>query len=115
SPRRHGRIGRPRSGRWNPAPTGRVRSTPLCAASAPRGAADNLAARTLPRGNAARRRLTRAGDGAWFGAFDAGRLQAQLGVCDAGGGRARYQDVETDPAARRHGLAGPPGWLSWRV
>ena len=66
----------------------------------------------LARRNAARRRLTRAGDGAWFGAFDAGRLQAQLGVCDAGGGRARYQDVETDPAARRQGLAGT---LVWRA
>ncbi len=55
---------------------------------------------------AARRRLTRSGRGAWFGAFTRGRLLAQLGVCDAGGGLARYQDVETDPAARRQGLAG---------
>jgi len=54
----------------------------------------------------ARQRLTRAGHGAWFGAFGGGRLLAQLGVCDAGAGRARYQDVETDPAARRRGLAG---------
>jgi Acetyltransferase (GNAT) family. len=33
-------------------------------------------------------------------------------VCDAGGGLARYQDVETDPAARRRGLAGT---LVWRA
>ena len=60
----------------------------------------------LRRRAAARRRLTRAGMGAWFGAFMGGRLLAQLGVCDAGGGLARYQDVETDPVARRRGLAG---------
>lgn len=58
------------------------------------------------RRSADRRRLTQAGRAAWFGAFDGGRLLAQLGVCDAGGGLARYQDVETDPAARRRGLAG---------
>jgi GNAT superfamily N-acetyltransferase len=33
-------------------------------------------------------------------------------VCDAGGGLARYQDVETDPGARRRGLAGT---LVWRA
>jgi GNAT superfamily N-acetyltransferase len=64
----------------------------------------------LIRRNAARRRLIRAGWGAWFGAFGGGRLLAQLGVCDAGDGRARYQDVETDPAARRRGLAGTLVW-----
>ena len=64
----------------------------------------------LIRRNAARRRLIRAGRGAWFGAFGGGRLLAQLGVCDAGDGRARYQDVETDPAARRRGLAGTLVW-----
>ncbi len=64
----------------------------------------------LVRRNAARRRLIRAGRGAWFGAFGGGRLLAQLGVCDAGDGRARYQDVETDPAARRRGLAGTLVW-----
>jgi len=63
---------------------------------------------------AARRRLTRAGRGAWFGAFSRGRLLAQLGVCDAGGGLARYQDVETDPAARRQGLAGTLVWHAGR-
>ena len=63
---------------------------------------------------AARRRLTRAGAGAWFGAFSGGRLLAQLGVCDAGGGFARYQDVETDPVARRRGLAGTLVWHAGR-
>ena len=63
---------------------------------------------------AARRRLTQAGRGAWFGAFTRGRLLAQLGVCDAGGGLARYQDVETDPAARRQGLAGTLVWHAGR-
>jgi ribosomal protein S18 acetylase RimI-like enzyme len=60
---------------------------------------------------ATRRRLTRA---AWFGAFDGDRLLAQLGVCDAGGGLARYQDVETDPAARRQGLAATLVWHAGR-
>lgn len=68
----------------------------------------------LKRRAAARRRLTRAGSGAWFGAFSGGRLLAQLGVCDAGGGFARYQDVETDPAARRQGLAGTLVWHAGR-
>jgi len=54
---------------------------------------------------AARRRLTEAGHGAWFGAFRDGQLLAQLGLFGAGGGLARYQDVETHPAARRQGLA----------
>jgi GNAT superfamily N-acetyltransferase len=60
----------------------------------------------LKRRAAARRRLTQTGNGAWFGAFSGGRLLAQLGLCDAGSGFARYQDVETDLAARRQGLAG---------
>jgi len=63
---------------------------------------------------AARRRLTQAGRGAWFGAFTGGRLRAQLGVCDAGDGLARYQDVETDPGARRQGLAGTLVWRAGR-
>jgi len=68
----------------------------------------------LKRRAAARRRLTRAGSGAWFGAFSGGRLLAQLGVCDAGDGFARYQHVETDPAARRQGLAGTLVWHAGR-
>jgi hypothetical protein len=63
---------------------------------------------------AARRRLTQAGRGAWFGAFAGGRLLAQLGLFDAGGGYARYQHVETDPQARRQGLAGTLVWQAGR-
>ena len=62
----------------------------------------------------ARRRLTQAGTGAWFGAFDGGRLVAQLGLFDVGDGYARYQHVETDPAARRRGLAGTLVWRAGR-
>ena len=68
----------------------------------------------LERRARARRRLTRAGRAAWFGAFTDGRLLAQLGVCDVGAGLARYQDVETDPAARRRGLAGTLVWRAGR-
>jgi len=66
----------------------------------------------LDRRATARRRLTQSGRAAWFGAFTDGRLLSQLGVCEVGGGLARYQDVETDPAARRQGLAGT---LVWRA
>jgi len=75
---------------------------------------DDGAQEYLKRRAAARQRLTRAGAGAWFGAFSGGRLVAQLGVCDAGDGFARYQDVETDPAARRRGLAGTLVWHAGR-
>jgi GNAT superfamily N-acetyltransferase len=68
----------------------------------------------LRRRAVARRRLTRAGMAAWFGAFLGGRLLAQLGVVDAGGGLVRYQDVETDPVARRRGLAGTLVWQAGR-
>jgi GNAT superfamily N-acetyltransferase len=63
---------------------------------------------------AARRRLIQEGRAAWFGAFLGGRLLAQLGLVDAGGGYARYQHVETDPAARRQGLAGTLVWHAGR-
>ena len=63
---------------------------------------------------AARRRLTQAGRGAWFGAFSRGRLVAQLGLFDVGDGYARYQHVETDPRARRQGLAGTLVWYAGR-
>jgi GNAT superfamily N-acetyltransferase len=66
----------------------------------------------LTRRAAARRRITEAGTGAWFGAFTGGRLVAQLGIFDVGDGLARFQHVETDPAARRQGLAGT---LVWRA
>ena len=68
----------------------------------------------LERRVAARQRLTRAGAGAWFGAFSGGRLLAQLGIFGVGDGFARYQDVETDPAARRQGLAGTLVWHAGR-
>ena len=68
----------------------------------------------LERRATARRRLTRTGAGAWFGAFAGGRLQAQLGLYDAGDGYARYQNVETDPQARRQGLAGTLVWAAAR-
>jgi GNAT superfamily N-acetyltransferase len=68
----------------------------------------------LERRAAARRRLTQAGAGAWFGAFADGRLLAQLGLFDVGDGYARYQHVETDPAARRQGLAGTLVWHAGR-
>ena len=68
----------------------------------------------LERRAAARRRVTQAGRGAWFGAFTGGLLQAQLGLFDAGGGCARYQHVETDPRARRRGLAGTLLWAAGR-
>ncbi len=70
---------------------------------------DYLEART-----AAWRRVTQAGRGAWFGAFADGRLLAQLGLFDAGDGYARYQHVETDPQARRQGLAGTLVWHAGR-
>jgi ribosomal protein S18 acetylase RimI-like enzyme len=68
----------------------------------------------VKRRTAARRRLTQAGHGAWFGAFAGGRLLAQLGLFDAGDGYARYQHVETDPQARRQGLAGTLVWHAGR-
>ena len=59
------------------------------------------------RGRAeSRRRIAEQGLGAWFGAFTGGRLVSQLGLFRAGDGIARYQHVETDPVARRRGLAG---------
>ena len=68
----------------------------------------------LQRKATARRRVVRAGRGAWFGAFRGGRLLAQLGLFDAGGGYARYQHVETDPEFRRQGLAGALLWHAGR-
>jgi RimJ/RimL family protein N-acetyltransferase len=68
----------------------------------------------LERRAAARRRLTQTGAGVWFGAFTGGRLLAQLGLFDVGAGYARYQHVETDPAARGRGLAGTLVWTAGR-
>jgi GNAT superfamily N-acetyltransferase len=68
----------------------------------------------LERRAAVRRQLTQAGAGTWFGAFVGGRLFAQLGLFDVGDGHARYQHVETDPEARRQGLAGTLVWHAGR-
>jgi ribosomal protein S18 acetylase RimI-like enzyme len=62
----------------------------------------------------ARRRIVEEGHGTWFGAFDGGRLLSQLGIVAVGDGLARYQDVVTDPAARRRGLAGTLLWHAGR-
>jgi GNAT superfamily N-acetyltransferase len=56
------------------------------------------------------RRLTEAGHGAWFGGFLEDRLVCQAGLVWSGGPVARYQDVETHPAARRQGLAATLVW-----
>ena len=59
---------------------------------------------------AAKRALTEAGHGAWFGAFIDGKLVSQLGLITNETALARYQSVETHPAARRRGLAGTLVW-----
>ena len=59
---------------------------------------------------AAKRALTEAGHGAWSGAFLDGTLVSQLGLISGQSGLARYQSVETHPAARRRGLAGTLVW-----
>ncbi|MDT0382110.1 GNAT family N-acetyltransferase [Streptomyces sp. DSM 42041] len=51
------------------------------------------------------RRLCEDGYGAWFGAFVDGRMAAGAGIFTDGSGLARYQNVETHPDHRRHGLA----------
>jgi ribosomal protein S18 acetylase RimI-like enzyme len=58
----------------------------------------------------AKRSLTESGHAAWFGAFLDGTLVAQLGLVTGIAGLARYQSVETHPAARRRGLAGTLVW-----
>jgi ribosomal protein S18 acetylase RimI-like enzyme len=63
---------------------------------------------------AAERAITEAGHGSWFGAFVDGRLLAQLGLITGQAGLARYQNVETHPAARRQGLAGSLVWHAGR-
>jgi len=59
---------------------------------------------------AARRALTEAGHGAWYGAFLDGTLVSHLGLITDTSGLARYQSVETHPAARHRGLAGTLVW-----
>ncbi len=67
-------------------------------------------ARFLTAQLAAKRALTEAGHGAWSGAFLDGTLVSQLGLITVESGLARYQSVETHPAARRRGLAGTLVW-----
>jgi ribosomal protein S18 acetylase RimI-like enzyme len=67
-------------------------------------------ARFLTAQLAAKRALTEAGHGAWSGAFLDGTLVSQLGLVTVKSGLARYQSVETHPAARRRGLAGTLVW-----
>lgn len=43
--------------------------------------------------------------GAWFGAFDGGRLAGSCGVFKAGAGLARFQDVTVHPSYRNRGVA----------
>jgi ribosomal protein S18 acetylase RimI-like enzyme len=62
-------------------------------------------AQFLDRRAAESRRLSESGAGSWFGAVVDGRIVATLGILSDGGGLARYQSVETDPAYRRRGLA----------
>lgn len=57
------------------------------------------------RKQASYRALCEAGHGAWFGAFVDGRMRAGTGVFSDGAGLARFQNVETNPAHRRRGLA----------
>jgi ribosomal protein S18 acetylase RimI-like enzyme len=54
------------------------------------------------------RALSEHGHGVHMGAFIGGNLVSALGVVSDGNRHARYQDVQTDPAFRRRGLA---GWL----
>jgi ribosomal protein S18 acetylase RimI-like enzyme len=54
----------------------------------------------------AMRRLQAQGFGAWFGAFQAGRMVSGLGVFGDGSGIARFQNVDTHPEHRNQGLAG---------
>jgi ribosomal protein S18 acetylase RimI-like enzyme len=54
----------------------------------------------------AKRQMQARGFGAWFGAFQAGRMVSGLGVFGDGSGIIRYQDVDTHPDHRNQGLAG---------
>ncbi|MFZ2016845.1 MAG: GNAT family N-acetyltransferase [Nocardioides sp.] len=52
------------------------------------------------------RRLVEQGYGAWWGAFEGGRLLSSMGLFTASPGLARFQSVKTHPEARGRGLAG---------
>jgi len=71
------------------------------APDAPGGDADFVAHRME-----AMRELQVGGHGAWFGAFEDGRMLSGLGLFTDGAGIARFQSVDTRPQARRRGLAG---------
>ena len=60
----------------------------------------------IARKAAASRSLVEGGHGHWWGAFEAGRLVAALGIFGAGAGLARFQQVKTHPDHRGRGLAG---------
>ncbi len=52
------------------------------------------------------RRLVEQEYGAWWGAFEGGRLLSSMGLFTASPGLARFQSVKTHPDARGRGLAG---------
>src|SRR5262249_19127569 len=54
----------------------------------------------------AMRQMQGCGFGAWFGAFQAGRMVSGLGVFGDGNGVVRFQNVDTHPEHRNKGLAG---------
>jgi ribosomal protein S18 acetylase RimI-like enzyme len=67
---------------------------------------DDAAHRTFATAHTNTMRALVADDrGAWFGAFVDGRLLSSMGLFNAAPGVARFQSVETHPAARRQGLA----------
>jgi ribosomal protein S18 acetylase RimI-like enzyme len=102
--------------------TGPVEARPVDAEVRPLGGDDDWAQRVelaqavydegrppsefVVRRAAAERRRCEAGHGAWWGAFEGGRLLSACGIFAASPGLARYQDVETHPDGRRRGLAG---------
>lgn len=54
---------------------------------------------------AAERSLAESGRGAWFGAFEEGRMVSGLGIFATDDAIGRFQSVETHPEHRRRGLA----------
>jgi ribosomal protein S18 acetylase RimI-like enzyme len=70
------------------------------------GEDEHMTPEFVRRRTAQHRAVVEDGHGRWFGAFLGGALVASLGLVDAGGGLARFQDVKTHPDARGRGLAG---------
>ncbi len=60
------------------------------------------------------RALVEDGDAVWMGGFIGDRLEAQMGLVDAGDGLGRFQAVETRPAARGQGLCGTLAYATAR-